>query len=88
MTDDTTDETADTSADDPDVDVDLTDEGEDAEMETVTLEVPISTAHDTMALELERGGVDVEEVLSASLQAQTEEQIHRLYQQGRHQQPR
>ena len=64
-------------------------ESEEAEPEmnvqtTVTVEIPVSDVHESIIAELERAGVNVEELLAQRLQPQAEQATHDMYQQGRY----
>lgn len=54
------------------------------EMDTVTLEVPVSEVHQGMIDSLEQAEVDVEEELGRAIAPSVEETIHKMYQQGRY----
>lgn len=57
-----------------------------AEPDTITLEIPVEELHHGMRERLLDGGVDVEAQLAQRLAPQAENALHEMYQQGRYSQ--
>jgi len=53
---------------------------------TITLEIPINKFEAEKKELLEQNGLDVKEELTAQLQPEVENLLHKMYQQGRYQQ--